>query len=506
VSQTYNGDLLVDSQSVNGGNTVGFTYDLDGLVNTAGTETLVHHPTTGLLTDTSVGIIDTEYGYNAFGELTFIQYTHGTTVLYEATLERDDFGRVVSKEEIVDDPTPILYEYDYDDRGRLELVWEDGIPIAEYDYDANGNILEEKVASITGTYDAQDRQTAWGDYTFSYTNGGTLANRTNTTSSEVYTYDYDELGGLREVDLDGQLTITYRVDALGRRVSRHDGTTERRWLYQDSLNPVAELDGNGALVSRFVYASRAHVPDYMVQGTDTYYRLVTDHLGTVRLVVDASDGTIVHRLDYDPRGRVLSETGTVGFQPFGYAGGLYDPDTGLVRFGARDYDPETGRWTAKDPILFDGGDTNLYIYAANNSMNRVDPTGLKIINDGRNGWERRQIRRALRCIRRQFGKETLDELDASYQDVTIMITPAKPSQSRRYSDGNAEIDLQPGQVYSSCDGGFVPASVCQILAHEIGHLLTGIPTEPEDEHSKLYPDWDNVVCDKERRPRRCPLY
>jgi len=34
----------------------------------------------------------------------------------------------------------------------------------------------------------------------------------------------------------------------------------------------------------------------------------------------------------------------------------------IVRFGARDYDPETGRWTAKDPIMFAGGDANLYGY------------------------------------------------------------------------------------------------------------------------------------------------
>jgi RHS repeat-associated protein len=41
-----------------------------------------------------------------------------------------------------------------------------------------------------------------------------------------------------------------------------------------------------------------------------------------------------------------------GFQPFGFADGLYDRDTDLVRFGARDYDLETSRWTAKDPIGF----------------------------------------------------------------------------------------------------------------------------------------------------------
>jgi RHS repeat-associated protein len=66
-----------------------------------------------------------------------------------------------------------------------------------------------------------------------------------------------------------------------------------------------------------------------------------------------------------------------GFQPFGYAGGLYDQDTGLVRFGARDYDAEAGRWTGKDPIGFNGGDTKLYGYCGNDPLNIIDPSGLR---------------------------------------------------------------------------------------------------------------------------------
>ena len=57
--------------------------------------------------------------------------------------------------------------------------------------------------------------------------------------------------------------------------------------------------------------------------------------------------------------------------PFGFAGGLHDRDTGLVRFGHRDYDPDVGRWTAKDPIRFDGGDTDLYGYVFNNPVNFI---------------------------------------------------------------------------------------------------------------------------------------
>jgi RHS repeat-associated protein len=82
----------------------------------------------------------------------------------------------------------------------------------------------------------------------------------------------------------------------------------------------------------------------------------------------------LYGMDYDAFGRVLNDTNP-GFQPFGFAGGLYDDDTGLVRFGARDYDAYAGRWTAKDPIGFAGGDTNLYAYAFSDPANQIDPEG-----------------------------------------------------------------------------------------------------------------------------------
>ena len=104
------------------------------------------------------------------------------------------------------------------------------------------------------------------------------------------------------------------------------------------------------------------------------YKIISDHLGSVRLVVNSSNGNIVQRMDYDTWGKVLSDTNP-GFQPFGFAGGIYDQDTGLVKFGARDYDPETGRWISKDPIKFDGG-INLYAYADNDPVNKIDPNGL----------------------------------------------------------------------------------------------------------------------------------
>lgn len=129
-------------------------------------------------------------------------------------------------------------------------------------------------------------------------------------------------------------------------------------------------------MSEFAYGDKPNVPDFMIRG-GVKYKIVTDHLGSVVAVVHSTTGAVTQAISYDEFGRVLSDTNP-GFQPFGFAGGLYDPDTGLVRFGARDYNPETGRWMQKDPILFAGGDTNLYGYVLNDPVNFIDPMGLEI--------------------------------------------------------------------------------------------------------------------------------
>jgi RHS repeat-associated protein len=111
----------------------------------------------------------------------------------------------------------------------------------------------------------------------------------------------------------------------------------------------------------------------MVKGRKTY-RIVTDQVGSPRAVVDTASGEVVQTMDYDAFGRVTADSNP-HFQPFGFAGGLYDVDTGLVRFGARDYDPKTGRFLAPDPLRFGGGDTNLYGYALADPVNLTDPSG-----------------------------------------------------------------------------------------------------------------------------------
>jgi RHS repeat-associated protein len=108
---------------------------------------------------------------------------------------------------------------------------------------------------------------------------------------------------------------------------------------------------------------------------DSTYRLIRDHLGSVRIVVNVASGTVAQRLSYDEFG-IETENTNADWQPFGYAGGLTDSQTGLIRFGARDYDPQAGRWSAKDPIGFAAGGLGLYEYVGSDPINQFDPLGL----------------------------------------------------------------------------------------------------------------------------------
>jgi RHS repeat-associated protein len=148
-----------------------------------------------------------------------------------------------------------------------------------------------------------------------------------------------------------------------------------RYVWQDQLRLAAELNADGSMKKQFVYADGVNSPEYMIFDGKRYF-FVKDHRGSINLVVNVDSGEVVQKMSYSEFGEVIEDTNP-GFQPFGFAGGLYDTDTKLVKFGARDYDGKIGRWLSKDPIRFNGGDSNLYGYVLNDPINLIDPLGLQ---------------------------------------------------------------------------------------------------------------------------------
>ncbi|MFE3371953.1 RHS repeat-associated core domain-containing protein [Streptomyces sp. NPDC059173] len=109
----------------------------------------------------------------------------------------------------------------------------------------------------------------------------------------------------------------------------------------------------------------------MTTGGKSYYYL-TDALGSVVALTDG-DGNKVNTYTYSPRGvRLLARSSEPVAQPYRFAGGYQDP-TGLYHYGARYYDANIARFTQPDPS---GQETNPYLYADGDPVNRIDPEGL----------------------------------------------------------------------------------------------------------------------------------
>jgi RHS repeat-associated protein len=375
VSRTFDTDFRVATESVNGANTIAFQYDGDSLLTQAGDLTLTRNTQNGLLTGTTVGPVSDARTYSTFGELGTYQATHSGSPLINTQYTRDALGRITQKGETIGSLTTTTV-YGYDTVGRLKDVTVDGTLVAHYEYDANGNrlaITRPGTGTVSGIYDAQDRLLTYGALTYTYSANGDVQSTTSGAGTTSYTYDV--LGNLTSVTLPSGTQIEYVIDGQNRRIGKQvNGVLVQGFLYGDQLRPVAELDGTGTIVSRFIHGTKVNVPDYMIKGGITY-RLLTDHLGSVRLVVDTATGTVAQRIDYDEFGQITQDTNP-GFQPFSFAGGLYDQHTKLTRFGARDYDAFTGRWTTKDPLRFGGGGPNLYGYLLDDPVNGIDPWGL----------------------------------------------------------------------------------------------------------------------------------
>ncbi len=306
---------------------------------------------TGSQTGETGTVLNLEYAYDAGGQITGI-------------LESRNGGPELDR------------QYQYDTAGRL-IEESRGAQTTTWQYDANGNRTHEN-GSLIATYDGRDRLLSYRDSTFTY---NALGQPTQiATPQGNWGFSHDVYGNLLNVSTPAGDSIDYIVDPLHRRIGRKvNGATTHLWVYKDQINPVAELYPSGAVKYHFTYAEQGHVPSLMRHYDEAgnllnEYRYITDHLGSVLMLIDIESNAIVQAIEYDAWGNVLSDTNP-GFQPFYYAGGVYDQTTKLTKFGYRDYQAETGRFVQSDPIGLVGG-LNTYVYAGNSPLIFADPLGL----------------------------------------------------------------------------------------------------------------------------------
>jgi RHS repeat-associated protein len=376
IATTYNNDFVPTSVTY-AGTATNYAYDNDGLLTQAGSFSITHDAQNGLPTSVSDGTATMTPSYNGYGEVTNATTAVNGVNVAAMSLEYDNAGRISGKTETLGGATS-TYAYTYDAMSRLDTVRRNGSLVEDYGYDAQGrrvaeyNSLRGIPSTRASTYDDDDRLVTSGDYAYGFDADGFLNVRTNMTTQETTAYNYARSGQLQSVilrtGLPDQMTIEYVHNAAGQRVAKKvNGVVTEKYLWAGITGLLAVYDGANNLLIRFEGAK-------MVKNGQTYY-LITDQVGSVRAVVDAT-GNIVKHIAYDSFGNILADTAPAFTIPLGFAGGLHDRDTNLVRFGFRDYDPDSGTWTAKDPILFASAEFDLYCYCGNDPIGHRDRWGL----------------------------------------------------------------------------------------------------------------------------------
>ncbi len=189
-----------------------------------------------------------------------------------------------------------------------------------------------------------------------------------------------------------EFTYDYRGRRINKRVYTRESdlwslTSDLRSVY-DNWHLISEVRTQGTAVSTNSYCWGIDLSGSLygaggiggllaasLNGTKVFY--TADGNGNVLGMIGVLTGTLLAEYEYTPFGklyRIVEEQ--ISANPFRFSTKYCDVETSFYNYGRRYYLPETGQWASRDPLGEQGG-VNLYAFCRNNSVNYIDPLGLR---------------------------------------------------------------------------------------------------------------------------------
>ncbi|MEK4527884.1 MULTISPECIES: polymorphic toxin-type HINT domain-containing protein [Paenibacillus] len=383
--------------------TINFTVDALGkrtsMTDRTGTTTYQYDPSTEQLARmTYPDGLSTEFSYDLNGNRTEMKGPFGNTVYFAY----DSMQRMLSVGTTKDTPDA---QYSYylnglfkesqsqngvNDRktyNGLDLVYMDQIrdqsalSTYNYSYDNNKNMINrvQEGSQDTFTYDKLDRILSSSPNNEQYTydkQGNRLTMQSdkdlNVSESE---YQYDTRNRLTQVTKDAK-KVGYQYNGDNLLVERTENGAVTRYYYDDDAQIIAEAEvrnGTPELKANYIRGTKLEAIAYP-DGSKAYVQ--TNGHGDITELRNAN-GELLNKYQYDLWGNIVSKEEKV-HNPFRYSGELWDDTTELQYLRARWYDPSLGRFITED--TFEGDlqnpmTQNGYVYAGNNALIYVDPSG-----------------------------------------------------------------------------------------------------------------------------------
>jgi|GEM_PF-3868359 len=357
-------------------------------------------------------------------------------------VDRDETLRIAGKV-LASAESSHAFEYQYDEEGRLQVVHYGGKPVEVYRYNRIGQRVFSQVSGgqpVEYQYNEHGQLVQAGEVTYSYDEDGYLAGKRD--SYALTRYRYLENGQLCGVQLPDGREIEYRFNKNGFRAEKLiNGNLVQRYHWEDLITLSAVEDKSGVVHLRYDEDGDAAA---MVRDGQKLL-LATDQLGSAFTVADLS-GNSVQEILYDSFGVMIQNSRPEFALPLGFAGGLYDSDTGLIHFGYREYDPAIGRFISPDPLGYAGGDVDLYGYCGDDPVNFVDRLGLSDTSEA--------------------SEDEGAESEKENENFFWTVTPKKNACEKCQALKGKNFDNKPDRPHPNCK--------CEIKRHFKGINITGI--------------------------------